>query len=163
MGELFAGAVLGKLLEEVIAMIRKTAKFRTELQNLEVTLEEIQKSVNQSSELLGRVPDKEMGAFINYLKDGRELVRKCSKAKSWRPKYANKLARLELKLRSSTLIETQTNLVRIEAILREQGVAIDAIKHALGLDGTEGATPLPRKKIRQLLRELIKQKDSVIV
>ncbi|XP_058766161.1 probable disease resistance protein At5g66900 [Vicia villosa] len=74
------GKVVDELLSSVVEMKNKALKFKSSLERLEKTLQSLAPLINQIDELNKKLdrPAKETERLIKQMKDGKELVLKCS-------------------------------------------------------------------------------------
>ncbi|KAK2657401.1 hypothetical protein Ddye_010453 [Dipteronia dyeriana] len=84
-GGAFLGAVFGEVLRLVTDSIRKSHKFKPELEKLKSTLESITPIIQEIVKLNENLdrPKQETEKLIGLLRDAEELIHKCSKQKKW--------------------------------------------------------------------------------
>ncbi|CAK9185435.1 unnamed protein product [Ilex paraguariensis] len=118
MADLILGAVVGELLAAVIEATKQAINFKSSLDNLKTTLIAIQPFFDEI-EKLNKLLDarkEETGMFIDRLKEGKNLVLKCSTIKSWnvykKIRYNKKLTDLDSSLLRFFQIDVQALMAR---------------------------------------------------
>lgn len=91
-------AVFSELLKLVVQLIKHTARFNTELTSLKRTLERIEPAFRELDKL-SNLPVEDRTMLRDLLVEGKDLVAKCSRVKSWNAKekstYTTKLIDLD--------------------------------------------------------------------
>ncbi|KAI9165019.1 hypothetical protein LWI28_006129 [Acer negundo] len=116
-GGAMLGAVFGELLKAVIDAKEKSQEYESQLNTLKSTLENITPAIQETERLNGAldIPAQETAQLKKDMKNGEELVRKCSEEKFCcfkRVKYAGKLSTLNQSIERFIKVNLQAQMAR---------------------------------------------------
>ncbi|KAK4841087.1 hypothetical protein QYF36_025434 [Acer negundo] len=133
------GALFGELLKAVIEAKNKSQEYETELEKLKSTLESITQTIKKIEKLNGtlEISENETAKLKEDMKNGEELVRKCSEVKCCcccfkRVNYADKLINLNLSIERFIKVNMQAQMVRDN---KEILVEVKEMRKILDRDG----------------------------
>ncbi|KAK3222790.1 hypothetical protein Dsin_009815 [Dipteronia sinensis] len=142
-GGAFLGAVFGELLKVVKDATCKAYKFKSELEELKLTLESITPALQEIEKLNGvlDIPEPETAKLKEEMIKGAKLVRKSSQVKRFsffnRVNYADKIIKLKKSIETFCNVTMQTQMAR-----DNKRILVEVVKMSVNLDRVEIDGPL---------------------